>query len=79
MMKYNVKDKTLVFASDEEASLFHDQLTGAMRNLMLQTGSGGPTSREEDVKLTQEFFDRYSVLADALRQLREHMVREMEE
>jgi hypothetical protein len=78
-LKYNVKDRMLVFASDEEASRFHDQLTSAMRNLMLKAGHDGPTSHEEDVKLTQEFFDRYSVLAETLRRLREHMVREMDE
>jgi hypothetical protein len=77
-MKYNVKDKMLVFASDEEASRFHDQLTSALRNLMLKAGNDGPTSHEEDVKLTQEFFDRYSVLAETLRRLRVHMVRGME-
>jgi len=77
-MKYNVKDKMLEFASDDEASRFHDQLTSALRNLMLKAGNDGPSSHEEDVKLTQEFFDRYSVLAETLSQLRAHMAREME-
>ena len=77
-MKYNVNNRMLVFSSDEEASRFHDQLTSAMRMLMLKVGNDGPTSHEEDVRLTQEFFDQYSMLAKTLRCLRAHMVREME-
>jgi len=77
-MKYNVKDKMLVFASDEEASRFHDQLTSALRIVMLNTGGDKATSQEEDIRLTREFFDRYSVLAETLRRLRIHMMHEME-
>lgn len=77
-MKFNAKDKTLVFASDEEVSRFHDQLTSALRIVMLNTGGDKATSQEEDVRLTREFFDRYSVLAETLRRLRVHMMHEME-
>ena len=77
-MKYNVKDRMLAFSSDEEASRFHDQLTSALRIVMLNTGSDKATSHEEDVRLTQEFFERYSVLAETLRRLRAHMMHEME-
>ncbi|MGC2167315.1 MAG: hypothetical protein WA632_15025 [Gallionella sp.] len=77
-MKYNVKSKMLMFSSDEEVSRFHDQLTSALRNLMLNVGNDGHTSHEEDVRLTNEFFDKYSVLAETLQRLRSHMVREME-
>ncbi|HTN95214.1 MAG TPA: hypothetical protein VMJ33_11585 [Gallionella sp.] len=77
-MRYNVKDKMLAFSSEEEVSRFHDQLTDALRLVMLKSGGDKATSQEEDRKLTQEFFDRYSVLAEALRRLRAHMVPEME-
>jgi hypothetical protein len=77
-MKYNVKGKMLVFSSDEEVTLFHDQLTGALRELMLKVGSDTPASHEEDVRLTNEFFEHYSLLAETLRRLRSHMAREME-
>jgi hypothetical protein len=77
-MKYNVKGKMLVFSSDEEVTLFHNQLTVALRELMLKAGSNGPASHEEDVRLTNEFFEQYSVLAETLRRLRSHMVRETE-
>jgi hypothetical protein len=77
-MRYNVKDKMLAFSSEEEVSRFHDQLTDALRIIMLKSGGDKATSQEEDKKLTQEFFDRYSVLAEALRRLRVNMVPEME-
>ena len=77
-MKYNLKDKMLTFSSDEEAMRFHDQLTSALRIVMLNTGGDKATSHEEDVRLTQEFFERYSVLAETLRRLRVHMAHEME-
>ena len=77
-MKYNVKDKVLAFSSDEEVSKFHDQLTSAMRIVMLNTGGDKAASQEEDVRLTREFFNRYSVLAETLRRLRVHMMHEME-
>jgi aspartate/tyrosine/aromatic aminotransferase len=77
-MKYNVKSRMLEFSSDEEVSRFHDQLTSALRRLMLSVGENGLTSHEEDVRLTNEFFEQYSELAETLRRLRSHMVREME-
>jgi hypothetical protein len=77
-MKYNSKNTMLAFSSDEEVSKFHDQLTDALRMVMLNTGSEKATSREEDMKLTQEFFDRYSVLAEVLRHLRAHLPRKLD-
>jgi hypothetical protein len=74
-MKYNSKNTMLAFSSDEEVSRFHDQLTDAMRMLMLNVGSGETASKEEDLKHTQEFFDRYSVLAETLSSLRAHLPR----
>lgn len=74
-MKYNSKNKMLAFASDEEVTGFHDQLTDAMRVLMLNFGNGKATSKEEDLKLTQEFFDRYAALAETLSCLRAHLPR----
>jgi hypothetical protein len=74
-MKYNSKNTMLAFSSDEEVSKFHDQLTDALRMVMLKAGSDKTTSKEEDLKHTQEFFDRYSVLAEALRHLRAHLPR----
>ena len=74
-MKYNSKNTMLAFFSDEEVSRFHDQLTDALRMVMLKAGSGEVTSKEEDLKHTQEFFDRYSVLAETLRHLRAHLPR----
>jgi hypothetical protein len=78
-MKYNSKNKMLAFSSDEEVSRFHDQLTDAMRMLMLNTGSDKATSQEEDLRLTKEFFDRYSALAETLSRLRAHLTREADE
>jgi hypothetical protein len=75
-MKYNAKNQILVFSSDEEVSRFHNQLTDAMRMLMLNVGSGENLSKEQDLKLTTEFFERYSVLAEALSSLRAHLPRE---
>jgi hypothetical protein len=75
-MKYNSKDKLLAFSSDEEVSRFHDQLTEAMRKLMLNAGGDAATSKEEDMKLTKEFFERYSVLAETLNRLRAHLPRD---
>jgi hypothetical protein len=74
-MKYNSKNKMLTFSSDEEVSGFHDQLTDALRAVMLSTGDNKSTSQEEDLKLTQEFFERYSALAEALSCLRAHLPR----
>ena len=74
-MKYNSKNTMLAFSSDEEVSKFHDQLTDALRMVMLQSGGEKAASKEEDLKHTQEFFDRYSVLAEALRHLRAHLPR----
>jgi hypothetical protein len=75
-MKYNSKNKMLAFSSDEEVSRFHDQLTDALRMLMLNVGSDKAANNEEDLKLTQEFFDRYSALAEALSCLRVHLPRQ---
>jgi hypothetical protein len=74
-MKYNSKNTMLAFSSDEEVSKFHDQLTDALRMVMLKAGNEKASSKEEDLKATQEFFDRYSVLADTLRHLRAHLPR----
>ncbi|MGC2456734.1 MAG: hypothetical protein WA435_01910 [Gallionellaceae bacterium] len=78
-MKYNAKNKMLAFSSDEEVSKFHDQLTGALRMVMLKAGGDKATSREEDLRLTKEFFERYSALAETLRCLRAHLAREADE
>lgn len=74
-MKYDKKNKMLAFSSDEEVSGFHDQLTDILRMAMLKVGSDGTNSKEEDLKLTQEFFERYSVLAETLNRLRAHLPR----
>ena len=74
-MKYNSKNTMLAFSSDEEVSRFHNQLTDAMRMLMLNFGSGETASKEQDLKLTNEFFERYSVLAEVLSSLRAHLPR----
>lgn len=65
----------LEFSSDEEVSKFHDQLTDALRMVMLKAGGNEGSSQEDDLKHTQEFFDRYSVLAETLRHLRAHLPR----
>ena len=65
----------LAFSSDEEVSGFHDQLTDALRMLMLNIGDNKATSKEEDLKLTQAFFERYAVLAETLSCLRAHLPR----
>jgi len=77
-MKYNRKSRMMEFSSDEEVSKFHDQLTGIMRAAMLKVGSDGATSREDDLKLTKEFFERYSILAETLNRLRAHLSREVD-
>jgi hypothetical protein len=74
-MKYNSKNKMLAFSSEEEVSKFHNQLTEALRTVMLKVGDDGTTSKEEDLKLTQDFFNRYSVLAETLSALRAHLPR----
>jgi hypothetical protein len=74
-MKYNPKEKMLAFTSDEEVSKFHDQLTDALRMVMLKAGGEEAASKEEDLKATQEFFDRYTCLAETLRRLRAHLPR----
>jgi uncharacterized membrane protein YgaE (UPF0421/DUF939 family) len=75
-MKYNPKNRMMEFSSDEEVSKFHDQLTGILRAAMLKVGGDESTSKEDDLKLTQEFFERYSVLTEALNRLRAHLSRE---
>ena len=77
-MKYNSKNLMLTFSSGEEVSRFHDQLTDALRMVMLKAGGDRAASIEEDMKHTREFFDRYSVLAEALRHLRAHIPRKSE-
>lgn len=77
-MKYDQKNTMLAFSSSEEVSRFHDQLTDALRTVMLKTGGDEAASKEEDMKRTQEFFDRYSVLAEVLRHLRAHLPRKSE-
>lgn len=77
-MKYNSKNTMLAFSSDEEVSKFHNQLTDALRMVMLKAGGGEATSKGEDMKHTQEFFDRYSILAETLRHLRAHLPRKLD-
>ena len=43
---------------------------------MLEVGGNEATSKEEDMKLTKEFFERYSTLAETLNRLRTHLPRE---
>ena len=74
-MKFDPKKRMLAFSSDEEVSAFHDQLTDALRAVMLNVGSDKATSQEEDSRLTLEFFDRYSALAETLSRLRAHLPR----
>jgi uncharacterized membrane protein YgaE (UPF0421/DUF939 family) len=75
-MKYDSKNKMMAFSSDEEVSKFHDQLTDILRAAMLEIGGDEATSKEEDLKLTKEFFERYSVLAETLNRLRAHLPRD---
>jgi len=77
-MKYDYKNTRLAFSSDEEVSRFHDQLTDIMRTVMFNSGADKTISREEDMKLTMDFFDRYSTLAETLRSLRAHLPRKTE-
>ena len=66
----------LAFSSDEEVSRFHSQLTDIMRTAMLNVGGDGAASEEEDLRLTKEFFERYSILVETLSCLRAHLPRE---
>jgi hypothetical protein len=77
-MKYNSKNTMLAFSSDEEVSRFHDQLTDALRMVMLHSGGGEAASKEDDLKHTQAFFERYSVLAETLSSLRAHLPRKLD-
>jgi len=77
-MKYNSKISTLAFSSDEEVFRFHDQLTDVMRMVMTNSGADKASSPEEDMKMTQDFFDRYATLAETLRSLRVHLPRKSE-
>ena len=77
-MKYDSNNKMLVFSTEEEVSGFHDQLTDILRTAMLNVGGDEGTSKEDDLKLTKEFFERYSVLAETLNRLRAHLPREMD-
>ena len=74
-MKYDSKNKMMAFSSDDEVSRFHDQLTNILRETMLKVGGDEATSEEEDMKLTKEFFERYSVLAETLNRLRARLPR----
>jgi len=76
-MKYNPKSSVLEFASEDEAAHFHNQLTDLMRAAMSGVGNE-ETSEAEGTRLTQEFFERYAVLTDALCRLRAHLPRQME-
>lgn len=71
-MKYAKKSKTLTFKSDEEVLKFHDQLTDALREIMSGIGDS-ETSAEEGLRLSKEFFERYSVLAETLSRLRAYL------
>ena len=73
-MKYDSRTKVLAFSSDANVSTFHDQLTELMRFAMSKVGSV-EIGEDEVMKLTLEFFDRYSVLSDVLRCLRAHLPR----
>lgn len=75
-MKYNPKNNVLEFASEEEAALFHNQLTDLMRAAMSGVGSA-ETTDEEGARLTREYFERYAVLTDTLCRLRAHLPRKM--
>jgi hypothetical protein len=75
-MKYDRKNRMMEFSSDEEVAEFHNQLTGIMRAAMLKVGGDEAASRDEDMRLTKEFFERYSVLTEALNRLRAHLSRE---
>jgi hypothetical protein len=76
-MKYNPKNKVLEFSSEDEAALFHNQLTDLMRTAMNGVGSTEATV-EEGSRLTREFFERYAVLTDTLCRLRAHLPRQMD-
>ncbi len=74
LMKYDSTSKVLEFSSDEEVMKFHDQLTEVMRAAMSAVGDS-QTNDEEALKLTVEFFERYSALTDTLNRLRAHLQR----
>ncbi len=73
-MKYNAKAKVLEFSSDQGVHQFHDQLTEIMRFAMSNVGNDD-MSRDEALKLSRDFFSRYSALSDALNCMREHLPR----
>ncbi len=77
-MKYNSKNTMLAFSSDEEVSKFHDQLTDALRIVMLHSGGAEAAAKEDALKYTQAFFERYAVLAETLSSLRAHLPRKSE-
>lgn len=64
----------LEFSSDAEVLQFHDQLTEVMRAVMSAVG-GIETTEKEALRLTVEFFERYSVLTDTLSHLRANLPR----
>ncbi|MHB1291038.1 MAG: hypothetical protein ACYCY5_02445 [Sulfuricella sp.] len=73
-MKYDSASKMLEFSSDAEVLKFHDQLTEVMRAVMSAVGDI-ETNEKEALKLTMEFFERYSALTDTLSRLRAHLPR----
>ena len=73
-MKYNTKTKMLEFSSDDSVSRFHDQLTEIMRFAMSNVGNSD-LNNDDALKVTQEFFTRYSSLSDTLKCLRAHLPR----
>lgn len=77
-MKYNPKNTALEFSSEDEAALFHNELTDLMRAAMSCVGNA-ETSDAEGARLTKEFFDRYAVLTDTLCRLRAHLPRKMDD
>ncbi len=75
-MKYTPNNNALEFASEDEAALFHNQLTDLMRAAMSSVGNAETTDAEGS-KLTREFFEKYAVLTDTLCRLRAHLPRKI--
>jgi len=73
-MKFDSANKMLVFISDAEVLKFHDQLTEVLRAAMSAVGDT-ETNDNVALKLTTEFFERYSTLTDTLSRLRVHLPR----
>jgi hypothetical protein len=73
-MKYDSKNKTLEFSTEENIFKFHDQLTEILRFAMSRVGAE-EASEDKALVLTIEFFERYSALSEVLRCLRAHLPR----